>query len=299
MKISGKTLRLFICLIVFAFIQQTQAAICQQDVKPFTRNNLISSIKLGRREKKPTARYIELINSYGVAFSLTPQDEIKIRQAGRYLGKKGLDDLIATIKNNYRPDVAQQPTATPTPEPQPNLIPVHYGQHPVIYDPATRTFKEGLADLGVLTIVVEFRNAHERGKELAEAKDIRAHINYEPFKFYENLGKGVKNPMEGVTGFAGVADGVWLDESQPVVNFARGETKTLILATPFPDGTFGVYDHPIEQRAGVRIPFPRLRMLTADKYVVKVQLTGGAKGEIAEQYNFTITLRPKFNITFG
>jgi hypothetical protein len=292
MKGCRKHLSLLVCLIVFACIQQTLAAIWQQPTRPITKTNLVSSIKLGKRDGITAARYIALINRYGVDFSLTPEDEQEIRRVGSYLSKKGLDDLIAAIKNNYRPDVAQQPTATPTPEPQPNLILVHYGKQPLIYDPATRTFKEGFADQGLMAIIVEFRNAHERGKEITEAKDIRAHISYEPFEYYKKLDRNIP-------GFAGVDDGVWLGESQPAINFARGETKTLILVVPSPDGTFAVFDHPIEQRAGVNIPYPRLRMLTADKYVVKVELTGGAKGEIAELYLFTITLRPEFSISYG
>ena len=92
-----------ICLIVLTFSQQALVARYQQHIKPITRDNLISSIELGRRERKTAARYIELINRYGVAFRLTAADERKNRRLGNYLGKKGLDDLIAALRDNYRP----------------------------------------------------------------------------------------------------------------------------------------------------------------------------------------------------
>ena len=180
-----------------------------------------------------------------------------------------------------------------------NIIVVGYNKLPTIYDPVARVFKEGFADQGMTALVVEFRNAHERDKVLSEAKNIRAHISFEPFEFYENLRKGIKNPKENVSGWQSVDDGVWLEEPQPLIEFARGETKTLILATQFPDGMFAAYSHPIEHRAGTQAPFPRLRMLTAGKYVVKVQITGGAHGEVYELHPFTITLRSEFNISYG
>lgn len=267
-------------------------ALCQQDIKPITRDNLISSIRLGNREKKAAARYIELINRYGVDFSLTPQDEQWIRRTGKYLGKKGLDDLVAAIKSNYHPNVAQQPTAMPTPEkPKPNLTIASYGKLNIIYDPATRTFKEGL-DKGISAVVVHFRNAHELGKEITDANDIRAHIYYEPFEYRNNLN-------ENLPGFTTANDGVWFREVQPVVNFARGETKALILAIQIPNGEFGAFEHPIEQREGLSMPFPLVLKLTADKYRVKVQITGGANGEVYEFYVFTLTLRPEFSISYG
>jgi hypothetical protein len=184
-------------------------------------------------------------------------------------------------------------------EGKPNIIVVGYNKPPVIYDPVARIFKEAFADQGALTLVAYFRNAHEHGKELSEATDMRAHIGYEPFEFYEKLGKGIKNAQESTSGWQSVDDGVWLGETQPLVKFARGETKALILAAQGKDGTFFTYSHPIEQNVGITVPFPRVRILTADKYIVKVQITGGSKGEIAELYHFTITLRPEFAILRG
>lgn len=102
MKHSGKSLCALICLIALAYSQQTLAASYQQDTKPITKDNLISSIELGRREKKTAASYIGLINRYGVAFRLTLDDEKEIRRVGAYFGRKGLDNLITVVRSNYR-----------------------------------------------------------------------------------------------------------------------------------------------------------------------------------------------------
>lgn len=67
------------------------------------------SFETGRRQRKTAVDYIEYINRCRVSFELKDEDEQKIRRLGKYLGKKGLDDLIAAIKSNYRLDVAQQP----------------------------------------------------------------------------------------------------------------------------------------------------------------------------------------------
>lgn len=81
-------------------------------VNPMTRDDLISSIKLGRSTKATAERYIALINSHGVDFALTPEDEEEIRRSGDYLGVTGLDNLVAAIRNNYRPSASPSPTAT-------------------------------------------------------------------------------------------------------------------------------------------------------------------------------------------
>ena len=64
------------------------------------------------------------------------------------------------------------------------------------------------------------------------------------------------------------------------------------------DSGFGAFDYGIETTEGKERLFPRVPKLTADKYVVKVELAGGAHGEIAELYTFTITLRPTLNISY-
>jgi hypothetical protein len=47
-------------------------------------------------------KLISEITAYGVAFKITPAIESEIRQEGSYLGKNGLDILIATVRDNYR-----------------------------------------------------------------------------------------------------------------------------------------------------------------------------------------------------
>lgn len=172
-------------------------------------------------------------------------------------------------------------------EPKPNLIPVGYGKRHLVYDHVTRTFTE---DGHLLAVVARFRNAHERSRRIAEVSDIRAHIYYEPSEFYKNLDRSIPD-------FAGVDNGIWLDEPHCSVDFARGETKTLILVVQLADGEFGAFDHRIEKIDDTDRLLPRVLKLTADKYHIKVELSGGADGEVCELYHFDVTLRPDFNIS--
>jgi hypothetical protein len=85
-----------------------------------------------------------------------------------------------------------------------------------------------------------------------------------------------------------------------VVDFAEGETKTLILAVRMPDGDFGGFDsfgHSMTTTNGKEVFLPKVPLLTADKYFVKVEITGGPHGELSVLYHFTISLRPGFNIS--
>jgi hypothetical protein len=194
-----------------------------------------------------------------------------------------------------RPSESASPPPTEfSSEAKPNIVPVGYGERQLNFNPLTQTFV--MADTGLRAVVAEFRNAHESGREISEAKDIRAHVSFEPFDFYKKLDKTVP-------GFANVEEGIWLNEKNAVVNFTRGETKTLILVVQMQDGGFGGFDafeHSTSRTPDGRELFlPRMPKLSADKYVVKVEITGGAKGEIAELYHFTITLRPKLKIVYG
>ena len=188
----------------------------------------------------------------------------------------------------------QQGSVTPSPdEAKPNITPVGYQNTYITYDPSTQTFKE--ADTGIPALVAQFRNAHQQGKEISEGRDIRARIGFEPFDFYKKLDRTIP-------GFANVAEGIWLNEKNALVNFTKGETKTLILAVKMQDGRFGGFDwyeHQMQTIDGRELFLPKIPVLTADKYVVKVQITGGVKGEIADLHHFTITLRPEFTISFG
>lgn len=79
---------------------------------PITRDRLLStleSMQSRKSQRKDAAWYVAMLKEQKVDFQLTPEDEQKIRLHGRYLGKEGLDNLIAAVRDNYRPDVSQQP----------------------------------------------------------------------------------------------------------------------------------------------------------------------------------------------
>lgn len=179
------------------------------------------------------------------------------------------------------------------PQPRPNIIPVAFGKRHITFDPITQTFQE--SDAGILALTMTFRNAHERDKEITDAKAIRAHIGFEPFDFYKKLDRTIP-------GFASVEEGIWLNEKSSVIDFSRGEAKTLVIAIemlPHGYGGFDAFQHSFSTRPdGSQIFLPRIPKLTADKYVVKVEITGGDKGEIADLNHCTVTLRPEFNISF-
>lgn len=289
--------------------QGPNALITQPQISPLVKqgDRLFGAIQVSCPDcERVRAYWVYAIHGVGGWYADFPEDKYpdfsalmklmpEIRHNPEQFFAEVSHDKRKPILESFLPK-AEQPEGKAE-EGKPNLIVVGYGKPPTIFNFDTRTFREGFADRGTETLVVEFRNAHERGKKISEAKNIRAHIGFEPFEYYEKSGRGVKNAAEGITGWARVDEGVWIGEAQPVINFAPGETKTLILASPGPDGTFHAYGHPIEHRPGTIAPFPRLHMLTAYKYVVKVQLTGGSQGEIAELYQFTVTLRPEFNIS--
>jgi hypothetical protein len=73
----------------------------QQRSGPITRDGLLGALQtraLSGRE------LLSEVKRYGVSFELSAKDEERIRGAGKYLGKKGLDDLIVATRNNYRPN---------------------------------------------------------------------------------------------------------------------------------------------------------------------------------------------------
>lgn len=98
-----------VCLVVFTQGPGTPVASGQELIEPISKVNLLSALKLNRREKSPLrkmtiAGYIRLINRYGVEFPLTPETEQEIRLAGEYFGKPDLDKLVVAVRTNYRPD---------------------------------------------------------------------------------------------------------------------------------------------------------------------------------------------------
>ena len=103
-KYASKLVCLFMCVTVCAFGQMLSVATCQQADQPVTRKILKRSFEAGRKEKISAERYVDLIKRIGVDFLLTPEIEKEIRAEGKYLGTKGLDDLVEAIRNNYRPE---------------------------------------------------------------------------------------------------------------------------------------------------------------------------------------------------
>lgn len=108
MKIRISLLPL-VCFVALTEWQGIPAAMSQELIEPISEANLISSLKLNRREKSPlrkmtVAGYIRLINRYGINFPLTPETEQEIRRAGEYFSATELDKLVAAIRRSYRPD---------------------------------------------------------------------------------------------------------------------------------------------------------------------------------------------------
>lgn len=109
MKHDKRTVSTIIKLLLFSLttlwlVSATEGTAQAQESKPFTKENLLDSIKLARLEKEKTSVewYVETIKQHGVDFRMTNEDEREIRQAGSHLGAKGLNDLVAAVRDNYR-----------------------------------------------------------------------------------------------------------------------------------------------------------------------------------------------------
>src|SRR5438094_1510577 len=90
----------------FGIVFSNAPAISAQRCKnPISKRNFFSGIKLGKRERKSAADFVELVKSNGVDFSFTSRDSQALRTAGHYLGEKGLVDLDRAIKNNRCDDM--------------------------------------------------------------------------------------------------------------------------------------------------------------------------------------------------
>lgn len=71
-----------------------------QQRDPIAKEGLLRSLTNKALSSK---ELIEQVEQRGVSFKLTSTDEQEIRREGKYLGKKGLDDLIAAVRKYYRP----------------------------------------------------------------------------------------------------------------------------------------------------------------------------------------------------
>lgn len=75
-----------------------------QSIDPIEKRGLLAALK----HKELTSRdLVGQVRKRGVTFGLNNATEREIREAGKYLGKKGLDDLIAAVRVNYRSAAAE------------------------------------------------------------------------------------------------------------------------------------------------------------------------------------------------
>lgn len=65
---------------------------------PIAKEGLLKSLGIGALSSEELIRQVQ---RRGVDFQLTQPIEQEIRNAGKYLSKKGLDDLVAVIRENY------------------------------------------------------------------------------------------------------------------------------------------------------------------------------------------------------
>jgi hypothetical protein len=99
MMANLKTLRL-LALIVGAFLLLgAPQASAQTQHDPIAKEGLLKALSKKILRSK---ELVELVEQRKVSFQLTPADEQEIRSAGKYLGRNGLDNLVAAIRNNYR-----------------------------------------------------------------------------------------------------------------------------------------------------------------------------------------------------
>lgn len=75
------------------------------ELKPLLKENFIHALEDGgkKRPREPARTYVKLVEKYGVAFKLTAADEARIRRAGGYLAAEGLDSIIRSLRDNFRP----------------------------------------------------------------------------------------------------------------------------------------------------------------------------------------------------
>lgn len=71
----------------------------QNAAGPIAKKGLLAALE---KKALTSQELIGEINKYGVSFKLTPADEEEIRRAGKYLGKKGLNELVEVVRNNFR-----------------------------------------------------------------------------------------------------------------------------------------------------------------------------------------------------
>jgi hypothetical protein len=93
-----------LCLLTLPIFAQTSRR--EKTIIKF--ENLISALETAKTDRTPITTITKLIREHGVDFQVTPEMEDRIRSTGSYLSKESLDDLVSTVRNNYRPP---QPSA--------------------------------------------------------------------------------------------------------------------------------------------------------------------------------------------
>ncbi len=85
--------------ITFLIVLIVGIALGQQSAEPIIKEGLLGALRIKALSAK---ELVDEIKRNGVSFKLTATEEQEIRRVGKYLGRKGLDDLIAAILANYR-----------------------------------------------------------------------------------------------------------------------------------------------------------------------------------------------------
>ncbi|HEY0172861.1 MAG TPA: hypothetical protein VGB98_17705 [Pyrinomonadaceae bacterium] len=78
----------------------------QQCTRAFTKEGILSSLRKKELRKDDMQFVAKQMQRCGVNFRPTLADVQEIRRLGKYLGKKGLDDLVAAVRINYRADTS-------------------------------------------------------------------------------------------------------------------------------------------------------------------------------------------------
>jgi hypothetical protein len=100
----NKTLLLAVVVSLLLPASPVISSIQQRDIDSITKEELLAAL---RKKALTSKELIDEVQQYGVGFQLTPAIEEEIRSLGKYLGTKGLDDLVAAVRHKYRiPDVA-------------------------------------------------------------------------------------------------------------------------------------------------------------------------------------------------
>ncbi len=163
---------------------------------PITKDNLLSALESmqSRKSKRRDATwYVAMLEEHKVDFHLTIDDEETIRRAGRYLGKRGLDDLIAAARKNYliSPAAAMpSPQSSATTYEGTDLVGIDSGATARVLVVAVRTFEEHSIVLYItnkstsatitnIGFIIRVNGLPSRGKQIVRSDGKMGPGNYE------------------------------------------------------------------------------------------------------------------------